>query len=386
MKRQAAIVGVYESPRREAKGIHPYAIHAECVRGALYDAGLTFDDVDGICTATGDWGEGGASSDILDLSDYLGLKPRYFNSTDFGGGCYVSHAGHAAAAIGSGQANVVVVTYAGCSRNWPLPMMFWDGLTYPAGPGQFEIPYSPTIVASYALFAQRYMHEYGTTAEQLARIAVTCRANAAKNPNARYRDRISVQDVLDSPMIASPLHRLDCCVLTEGGGAFVLVSDARSRECRKAPAWVRGFGEAMSSLSLSSIWERLTTPARDSGIEAFSMAGITPQRIDTAQLYDAFTITALVQLEDLGFCEKGSGGKFVESGAIDADGDLPINTDGGGLSSNQPGRRGMFTVIEAVRQLRGQSPGAQVPDCHWALAHGLGGVMSAGATLILSTE
>jgi acetyl-CoA C-acetyltransferase len=382
----AAIVGVYESPRREAKGVHPYAIHAECVRGALEDAGLTFEDVDGLCTATGDWGEGGASSDILDLADYLQLSPRYINSTDFGGGCYVSHAGHSASAIAAHQAGVVVVTYAGCSRHWPLPRIFWDGLTYPAGPGQFEIPYSPTIVSSYALFAQRYMHEYGVKPEHLARIAVACRAHAAKNPHARYREPISIDDVLTSPMIASPLHRLDCCVLTEGGGAFVLAGADRARDCRKSPVWIRGFGEAVSSLSLSRIPERLTTPARESARIAFESAGMTADDIDTAQLYDAFTITALVQLEDLGFCEKGAGGQFIDSGAIDPGGRLPINTDGGGLSSNQPGRRGMFTVLEAVRQVRGESPGSQVANCRTALAHGLGGVMSAGATLIVSRD
>ena len=386
MTRAAGIVGVYESPRRQASGIHPYTIHAECIKGALADSGLLPQDIDGYCTAAGDWAEGGASSDILDLAEFLEISPHYFDSTDIGGGSYVSHVGHAAMSISAGKASVVAISYAACPKSWPLPMTFWDGLTHPAGPGQFEIPYAPTVVASYALFAQRHFHEFGTTPGQLARIAVTCRGNAKLNPHARYRDTITVDDVLSSPTISSPLHKLDCCVVTEGGGAILVASEERARDCKEVPVWIRGFGEALGSLSLSRMAERIATPARLSGARAFSMAGITPDQVDTAQLYDAFTITVLMLLEDLGFCDKGEGGHFVESGAIDADGKLPINTDGGGLSSNHPGRRGIFTVIEAVRQLRGRGVGVQVPQCRTALAHGLGGIMSAGATLILSKD
>src|ERR1700734_1704123 len=217
MKNDVAIVGAYESPRRSAPNVHPYQIHAECIKAALDDAGFSFSDVDGFCTAAGDWAEGGAASDILDVADYLGLKPTYFESTDVGGGSYVSHAGHAAAAIAAGYANVVVISYAACMRWWPIQQTFWDGLMLPAGPGQFEIPYSPTIIASFGMITQRHMHEFGTTPEQLAKIAVVCRANASQNVHARYRDPITVDDVLRSPMIASPLHKLDCCVVTEGG-------------------------------------------------------------------------------------------------------------------------------------------------------------------------
>jgi acetyl-CoA acetyltransferase len=383
---KAAVVGAHESPRRSANGVHPYQIHAECIRAALDDAGLDAGDVDGFCTAAGDWGEGGAASDILDVTDYLGLRPRYFESTDVGGGSYVAHAGHAAMAIALDEAEVVVISYAAVPRWWPSPVTFWDGLTQPAGPGQFEIPYSPTIIASVALLAQRHMHDYGTTSEHLARIAVTCRANAALNPDARYRDPLTVDDVVNSPVIASPLHKFDCCGVTEGGGAVVLTSAERAKDCRKPPVWILGFGEAISSLSLSRLPERLTTPAKQSGDRAFAMAGLGRDDIDTAQLYDAFTSTVAIMLEDLGFCEKGDVGAFLDSGAIDAGGTLPINTDGGGLSSNHPGRRGMFALIEAVRQIRNEGPGTQVPDCRTALVQGAAGNSSAAMTLILGGE
>ena len=380
-----AVVGAYESPRRLATGVHPFEIHAECVRAALDDAGLTAADVDGFCTAAGDLGEGGAYVDVLEVADYLGLRPTYFDSTDIGGASYISHAGHAVNAIACGQADVVVISYAACPRWWPIRSAFWDGLSFEAGLGQYEIPYSPTLVGCFALLATRHMHDHGTTSEQLARIAVTCRANAARNPDARYRDPITVEDVLASPMIASPLHKLDCCVMTESGGAIVLASANRARDCAKPGAPVLGFGEAIGSLSLSDLPHRTTTPAAESGRRAFAMAGLTPDDIDAAQLYDGFTIHVLLELEDLGFCEKGEAGAFIDSGAIDLGGSLPINTDGGGLSSNQSGRRGMFALIEAVRQLRGEGPGMQVPDCRAVLVHGLGGIYSAGSTMILGS-
>jgi acetyl-CoA C-acetyltransferase len=384
--KDVAIVGAYESPRRTAKGVHPYQIHAEVIRAALDDAGLSFADVDGIATAAGDWAEGGAASDVLDLVDYLGIRPRYFDSTDIGGGSYVSHAGHAVNAIAAGQAEVVVISYAACPRWWPLPVTFWDGITHPAGPGQFEMPMSPTIIATSGLFVTRHMHEFGTQPEHLAQIAVTCRENAAGNPDARYREPMTVEEVLASPVIATPIHKLECCVVTEGGGAVVLTSARRAASCRKPPVWIRGYGEALSSLSLSQMAERMTTPVKRSGEQAFAMAGLAPWQIDTAQIYDAFTPTVLFCLEDLGFCGKGDAGAFIESGAISAGGRLPINTDGGGLSSNHPGRRGVFALIEGVRQVRGEGPGVQVENCRTALVQGLGGFFAAAATLILAAD
>lgn len=379
---EVAIVGAYESPRRDAPGVHPYAIHVECIKGALEDAGLTPADVDGFCTAAGDLGEGGAYSDLIEVAEYVGLRPSYVDSTEIGGASYISQAGHAAAAIACGLADVVVISYAACLRWWPVASS-WDALVQPVGPGQYEVPYAASLIADYALFAQRHMHEYGTTPEQLARIAVTCRANAAANPHARYRDPITVDDVLDSPLIASPLHRLDCCIITDSGGAIVLTSKERARDCRKRPVWIAGFGEALGAIQLNQVESFTRTPAVDSGRRAFAMAGVTPADIDVAQLYDAFTITALLQLEDLGFCGKGEGGPFVEDGNIAPTGSIPINTDGGGLSSNHPGKRGIFLLIEAVRQLRGEGPGVQLDDPRLALVHGIGGVHSSGATMIV---
>lgn len=383
---RAAIVGAHESPRRSAPGVHPFEIHAECVAAALADAGLGAEDVDGLCTAAGDFAEGGAYTDVLDLADYLGVRPTYFDSTDVGGGSYVAHVGHAAAAIASGLAEVVVVSYAACPRWWPIPSPFWDGLQWPAGAGQFEMPYSMTLIGMFAMLARRHMHVYGTTAEQLAAIAVACRANAAHNPHARFRDPLTVEDVLESTMIASPLHKLDCCVVTDGGGAVVLTSAERALDCRRPPVWVNGYGEALGSFNLADLSGRLVSPVAVSGPRALAMAGLSPEQIDVAQLYDAFTITPLIALEDLGFCDKGDAGAFVAAGAIGPDGAIPINTDGGGLSSNHGGRRGMYALIEGVRSLRGESAGRQVADCRNAVVQGLGGIMAAATTVVLGVE
>jgi acetyl-CoA C-acetyltransferase len=279
---------------------------------------------------------------------------------------------------------VVVVSYAACMRWWPVPGM-WDEPLFAAGPGQFDVINPGSIPAFYALAAQRHMHEFGTTREQLAEIAVTCRANAANNPDARYRDPLTIEEVLEAPMVASPLGRFDCCVVTDSGGAFVVTSAERARDCRKQPVSIAGFGEANATVQMSQMRPLTASPARLSGPKAFAMAGVKHEDIDVAQLYDAFTITPLVAIEDLGFCEKGDGGPFVQEGNIRPDGALPINTDGGGLSSNHPGKRGVFVVIEAVRQLRGEGPGVQIEGAKTALCNGNGGFLSAAATLILAT-
>lgn len=376
---QVAIVGAYESRRRKAPGVHPFEIQAECIRGALADAGLAPGEVDGFCTSTRLPGEGGSDMDILGVADYLGLQPTYHDSTDTGGAAPISHIGHAAAAIAQGQAEVVVVSYAGCSYS----AGDFDSAPAASGLWQYEAPYGITVAASYALAAQRHMHEFGTTSEQLARIAVVCRDNASHNPDARYRDPITVEDVVASPMIASPLHRNDCCVVTDSGGAVVLTNMTRARECARPPVALLGFGEAIGQFAMSQVADFTRTPADRSGQRALDMAGVRREEIDCLQVYDSFTITVLLTLESLGFCGRGDGGAFVESGAIEPGGSLPINTDGGGLSSNHPGRRGIFTVIEAVRQLRSESPGVQLTEPKLALAHGTGGSLSNTATLVL---
>jgi acetyl-CoA C-acetyltransferase len=377
---EVAIVGAFESPRRRAPGVHPFQIQAECVRAALEDAGLSMADVDGFCTSANSPGEGAGWMDICEVAEYLGLRPTFLDGTDTGGAAPIAQAAHAAAAIAAGMAEVVVVSYAGCSSSGGGD---FDTLPSTWGPWAFEAPYGFTTVATYALAAQRHMHEFGTTSEQLAEIAVQCRANASLNPDAWFREPITVEDVLASPVIASPLHRNDCCVVTDSGGAVVLVGKDRARDVRTKPAWLLGFGEALGAMRMSQMESFTETPGVVSGGRAFGMAGVSRGDIDCAQLYDSFTITALLALEDLGFCAKGEGGPFVESGAISPKGEIPINTDGGGLSSNHSGRRGMYALIEAVRQLRGESPGAHLDSPKLALAHGVGGQLSATATMIL---
>lgn len=382
---KVAVAGAYESPRRKAPGVHPFEIHAECVRSALADAGLSMADVDGLCTVGGAGADGVAWTPILELAEWLGISDqlRYVDGTETGGCSFLAQAARAAARIADGTVDVVVITYAECGYSL-LPNVGTSsaGLST-QGAGSFEIPWGFSTAGAYALMAQRHMYEFGTTSEQLAHVAVQCRANAALNPDARFRDPLTVDDVLASPMIASPLHRFDCCVVTDSGGAIVLVSEARARDCRKPPVLLLGSGEAFGASQINQMAKYTETVSKESGRQAFGMAGVRPDDIDVAQFYDAFTITPLLALEDLGFCEKGEGGPFVASGAIAPDGVIPINTDGGGLSSNHPGRRGMFLLIESVRQLRGEGPGAQVADPKLALAHGLGGAYSSTATMIL---
>ncbi|TCC36463.1 hypothetical protein E0H92_27935 [Kribbella speibonae] len=377
---EVAVVGAYESPRRKAPGMHPYEIQAECVRGALADAGLEPGDVDGLCTAATFGSEGGGQLEIIDLAEYLGIRPRWYDSTDTGGPAFISHAGHAAMAIAAGLVDVVVVTYAALGRSSEIPESDYANTW---GPSQFEIPFGPTLVASYALAAQRHMHMYGTTPEQLAAIAVQCRANAASNPDAMYRDPLTVEDVVNSPLIASPLHRLDCCVVSDSGGAFVLASKRRAERLSRKPVYLLGWGEAIGQIQMNQMDDFTETSATRSGADAFATAGMSPGDIDCAQIYDSFTPTVLLTLESLGFCKRGEGGPFVEGGEIAPTGSLPINTDGGGMSSNHPGRRGALAVVEAVRQLRGESPGVQLDAPRTCLVNGTGGALSATATMIL---
>lgn len=379
---KVAIVGVCESERRKAPGMHPYAIQAEVVLSALRDAGLTLDDVDGFCTTATFGQEGGWQMSVAEVAEYIGIRPRWFDSTDIGGAASISQAGHAALAIHLGLAEVVVVSYGSSGRSSQLPAPDYN--TNAAGPGQWEVPYGPTTVASYALAARRHMHEYGTTSEQLAAIAVQMRENATHNPHAMYRDPITVDDVLGSPMIADPLHRLDCCVVSDSGGAFVVVSAERAKDLGRTPIYLDGWGEAIGQVQMNQMPDFTVTSARESGKRALESAGMTVADIECAQIYDSFTLTVLLTLESLGFCAPGEGGAFVESGGISPQGRLPINTDGGGLSSNHPGRRGTLAVIEGVRQLRGESPGVQLRDPRTCLVNGTGGTLSATATLVLS--
>jgi acetyl-CoA C-acetyltransferase len=378
----AFIAGAYEHPDRVIPGKSVAQVHAEVAAGALADAGLDFADVDAYYCA-GDAPGFGA----LSMADYMGLKLRHVDSTETGGSSYLVHVGHAAASIAAGQCQVALITLAGLPRQ-----PGGQGGGRPNAPeAGFEQVYGTPTHSLYALVAQRHMYEYGTTSAQLAEIKVAAAHHAQYNPRALLRDPVTVDEVLDSPMVSDPLHRLDCCVITDGGGAVVVVSPEVARRLDRTCIKVLGHGEA-PKLADNGRLDLASTGAIWSGPAAFEEAGVTQADIDYASIYDSFTITVLVTLEDLGFCERGKGGQFVSGGTLLAPyGKLPFNTDGGGLCNNHPTNRGGITkIIEAVRQLRGEAnPEVQVPNCQLALAHGTGGSIGTrmgSSTLILGTE
>ena len=384
---KAYIAGAWEHPLRKAPDHSVAQLHYEVAKGALDDAGLTFADVDGFFCA-GDAPGLGANS----MVDYLGLDLRHVDTTETGGSSYLAHVSHAAQAIIAGKCDVALVTLAGRPRSERTDIRAAAPIEGPDAPDvPFEVPYQPVLSAGYALCAMRHMHEYGTTPEQLAWIKVAASHHAAHNPHAMLRDRVTVEDVLSSPMVADPLRRLDCCVVTDGGGALVVTRPEIARSLSRPRVKVLGAGESIGHRKGGTA-DITKTAAAISGPAAFAEAGIKPADIDYAAIYDSFTITVLMQLEDLGFCEKGRGGAFVADGnLISGVGRLPFNTDGGGLCNNHPANRGGMTkVIEAVRQLRGEAHHAvQVPDCRLAVASGIGGPLATrhgSATLILERE
>ena len=387
LKGAAYIAGSFEHPTRKAPDKSVALLHAECAKGALDDAGLTKDDVDGYFCAGDAPGMG-----PLSMVDYLDLNVRHVDATDIGGSSYLMLVAHAAEAIAAGRCNVALITLAGRPRSEGQATGTAPRAGNPAQPDmQFEYPYAPTVANMYAMCAQRHMHEYGTTSEQLAWIKVAASHHAQYNEHAMLRDVVTVHDVVNSPIIASPLHRLDCCVISDGGGALVVVKPEIARSLKRPKIKVIGMGEHPKGQFAGAV-DLTYSGARWSGPAAFEMAGVKPGDIKYASIYDSFTITVLMQIEDLGFCEKGQGGKFVADGnLISGQGKLPFNTDGGGLCNNHPANRGGITkVIEAVRQLRGEAhPKVQVPNCHLALAHGTGGSLGTrhgSATLIMERE
>jgi acetyl-CoA C-acetyltransferase len=384
ISRKAAVAGVYEHPTRFAPDKTMYQIMAESARGALADAGLTIRDVDGVFTT----GIGMGGMGLVGFCDYLNVTPNYLDSTSIGGSSFVAHTAHAAGAIASGLCEVALIVYgsSAASQRFAVGTGGFGGSPDPCD--QYEVPFGVTTVGSYAMIAQRHMHEYGTTAEQLAEIAVTMRLHASMNPLAKYREPITIEDVLASRIISSPLHLLDCCIISDGGGALVVTSAARARDLKKKPAYILGTGETVRHAARGTR-DFLEIAAAQSGRLAFERAGVAHKDIDMAMVYDSFTITVLATLENLGFCKRGEGGAFVSGGRLRFDGELPLNTDGGGLSSNHPGMRGIFLVIEAVKQLRGECGPRQVKDCKIVLAHGTGGTLGtrhSGATLILTNQ
>ena len=383
---QAYIAGAYEHPTRKAPDKSVAQLHAESAAGALRDAGLTKDDVDGYFCAGDAPGLG-----PLAMADYMNLRLRHLDSTDLGGCSYIAHVAHAAEAIAAGRCEVALITLAGRPRSEGQSGTVARPAVASAPDAPWEAPFGPVTTNLYAMCAMRHSYQFGTTQEQLAWVKVAASHHAQHNPNAMLRDVVTVAEILASPMIADPLHRLDCCVVSDGGGALVVTSASVARGLKRPLVRLIGAGEAMKGQAAGAV-DLTYSGAAWSGPAAFAMAGIQPGDIDYASIYDSFTITVVIQLEDLGFCAKGEGGRFVADGnLISGVGHLPFNTDGGGLCNNHPANRGGITkVIEAVRQLRGEAhPAVQVPGCTLALAHGTGGLLGSrhgSATLILERE
>jgi acetyl-CoA C-acetyltransferase len=386
LKDKAFIVGAFEHPTRKAPDKSVAQIHAESAIGALADAGLSKDDIDGYFCAGDAPGLG-----PLAMADYMNLKLKHLDSTDLGGCSYIAHVAHAAEAIMAGKCNIALITLAGRPRSAGHSGTAARPAVADVPDATWEAPFGPVTVNMYAMCAARHMFEYGTTAEQLAWIKVAASHHAQHNPHAMLRDVVTVEQVLASPVVADPLHRLDCCVVSDGGGALIVARPEIARTLKRPLVRLRGAGESMKGQMGGDV-DLTYSGAVVSGPIAFAEAGVTPADIQYASVYDSFTITVLIQLEDLGFCAKGQGGRFVADGnLISGTGKLPWNTDGGGLCNNHPANRGGITkVIEAVRQLRGEAhPAVQVPNCTLALAHGTGGLLGSrhgSATLILDRE
>jgi acetyl-CoA acetyltransferase len=374
------ISGVAETPLGKVPDHTELSMVALAASEALDEAGLDLSDVDGVFAHR--MGEEGS----VQVGEYLGLNPRYADSTDFGGASFEAFVHHAMLAIAAGRCEVALVGYASRQRSRRSRRA--------GGPpedvtirSQFEAPYGlPFPVGHYALAAARHMHEYGTTPEQLAEVAVAARQWAERNPKAWSRDPLTIDDVIASPLICDPLHKLDCCLITDGGGALIVTDAAHAKGARKTPVRIIGAGESQGTWHTSQMADITTTPGVTSAREAFSIAGIRPEDVDVLEPYDSFTITVIMALEDLGFCAKGEGGAFVSGGRLAPGGDLPSMTSGGGLSYNHPGAFGIQLLIEAVRQVRGECGERQVEGARIAVAHGSGGLLSTAATVVLSLD
>ena len=382
IKGKAYIGVIFEHPARKlGNDISQAELHAQCSKGALEDAGLSFKDVDGY------FGAGDIPGGLLSMVDYLNLTVRHLDQTYTGGSLYLYLVAHAAQAIAAGKCRVALISLADFGRRGTAVRDRGEGIAEQP----FEYPFGPVTVNLYAMAAQRHMYQYGTTSEQLAQVKVAASHHAQWNPNAVIRKVLTTEDVLNSPMVADPLHRMDCCVVTDGGGAVVVVSPEIARQLKKPKVKLIGVGESSKDQMGGKI-DLTYTGAVRSGPIAFAEAGVTPADIKYASIYDSFTITVVETIEDLGFCKKGEGGKFVCDGnLVSGVGKLPFNTDGGGMCNNHPGNKGGITkVIEAVRQLRGEShPKVQVKNCDIALAHGTGGSLGTrhgSATLIMERE
>lgn len=384
MTRTPVIVGVAQEPLVDGclpRPATPLSAQARAAVRALAEAGLAPADVDGLLV-TGTWAVPGPGVlPTVSVGEYLGIRPRFMDATNIGGSSFESFVAHAAMAVERGYCDVALVTYGSQQRSERSRTLVGRP---PQLNMQFETPYGlPTPVGGYAMAAMRHMHQYGTTSAQLAEIAVAARGWAALNPEAYHRDPITVDDVLGSGLVADPLHRLDCCLITDGAGALVITTEQHARGLPTRPVTIAGYAEYQSHWMIAEMPDLTVSPAAQSGPRALKMAGIDVADVDVVEVYDSFTITTLLQLEDLGFCGKGDGGRFVTEVGIGPGGGLPVNTNGGGLSYGHPGLYGLFILIEAVRQLRGECGQRQVPGARVALVNGTGGVLSTAATCVL---
>jgi len=368
-----AVVGVAESDLGQmAPHTNPLDLLGQATRRALDDCGLKLSDVDGVFAAFTQLRMG-----PMAVAEYLGIRPDFFDGTQIGGASFMTHVTHAQLAIEAGLCEVALIAYGSTQRSVSR------AAASPREYNYFESPYrmiSP--ISAYAMAAARHMHQYGTTREQLAEVAVAARKWALLNPKAWEKEPLSIDQVLNARMVSYPFTVRDCCLVLDGGGAMILTSAERAKTLPKKPVYVLGTGDALSHANISNMADLTVSAAVHSGRKAFAMAGLTPADVDMLSLYDAFTITPILFLEDLGFCPKGEGGRFVADGAIAPGGRLPVNTSGGGLSYCHPGMYGLLVMIEAVRQVRGECDKRQIADCDVALAQGNGGVLSSAATVL----
>jgi acetyl-CoA acetyltransferase len=380
LARPVYIAGVAEAPLGKVPDQTEMSMLALAAREALDEAGMTLKDVDAVFVNY--MGEEGS----VQVGEYLGIQARYADSSDLGGAAFEVFVHHAMLAVAAGRCDVALIGFASRQRSRRGRSVNWQGDPESIW-SQFQAPYGvSTPIGQYAMAAARHMYQYGTTSEQLAEIAVAARKWAQLNPKAWIREPLTVQDVLDSPMVSDPLHKLDCCLITDGGGAVVVTNRERARDAAKKPIRVLGAGESQMAFHIWQMPDLTVTPGKVAGEQAFGMAGITPTEVDVFEPYDAFTITVLLQLEDLGFCKKGEGGPFVENGRLAPGGSLPSMTSGGGLSYNHPGALGVMLLIEAVRQLRGEAGERQVTGAKIGVAHGNGGFLSTAGTVVMGRE
>lgn len=383
--RNVCVVGIGSADGPKAPGLSAMQLIAQSFRRALDDCGLQKSDIDGLASA------GYTGMHDVAVAEYLGLQPRWLDSTSVGGSSFEFHAHHAYRAIEAGDVDTIAILYgnnqlSASGRTLGTGGGGGRGMGMMPGPMRYEFPTGMTLVGAYAMAAQRHMHEFGTTAEQLASIAVQTREHAHRNEGAMYRDPITVDDVLSSRLVADPLHKLDCCVISDGGCGIILTTEERARDLPHPPVYVRGAAGGTTHHSIQAMADMTRTAAAVSGPKAFAEAGIAPGDVDVFCAYDSFTYTVLVMLEDLGFAPKGEGGPFVADGNLRLGGALPTNPDGGGLSNTHPGMRGLFLLCEATRQLRGDAGDSQVRDAHVAVCNGSGGFLSTQGTVVLATE